>query len=509
MGLVARSADVGGAVEERPPFRPSPQQADFLDDLVEGDRHILLAARAGSGKSTTCRQGSHALGPRRRSVYCCFNSHVAREFQAGLPPNCRAATMHSLGLQMLRDAAGGKTVSVDLEKVDRLVEKRFPRQWDRQPQWATRKLASLCKNLLLDGEDPGELEDLAAAYEVDLPTGRLDEVLEAVPAVLKECLETPALVDFDDMIWLPVKLGLRSAARTDVLFIDEAQDLNAAQHAMMPGLCPSGRIVVVGDQYQAIYAFRGADAHSLMKLQASLGGSERGLSVRPLTYTRRCPKRVVALARRLVPDLEALDDAPDGEVVEERPEKWFEAVGVGDMVLCRTNAPLVSACYQLLKSGVPAVIRGRDIGKGLTVLVRRLKPLTVGDLFRAVGDYRAKELDKLSRLRNPASAVQALEDKCDCLLAICDGASTVQEVLGRIERMFSDVSDGNVVTLSSIHRAKGLERDRVVVLRPDLLPGPWAKTLEDQAQERNILYVGVTRARSRLTFCGPTPALIA
>jgi DNA helicase-2/ATP-dependent DNA helicase PcrA len=507
MGLRVSSSGAAATIARRR-FEPSDQQAAFLSSLEFDDRNILLEARAGSGKSTTCREGAWSLGD-RRSVYCCFNAHVARDSQADLPPSCRASTLHSLGFALVRDAYGAVDVDKDGVKVDRIAERYFPGRSGWAERRATARLVSHCKSRLIDGGDADELLSIAAEFDVEVPQRSADDVLATVPLVLRACLDEIGVVDFDDMVWMPVALGLKAAASPDVLFVDEAQDLNPCQHALVDVLCPDGRVVIVGDRWQSIYAFRGADSESIPRFQDRLAGSDRGLASLPLTVTRRCPARVVDAARRLVPDLDAMPDAPEGVVESVAPEKWAAHVRPGDMVLCRTVAPLVSACYQLLRADVRAVVRGRDIGKGLLTLIARMRAIDVGGLLRAVADHRVAECEKLSRLRNPCSALQSLNDRCDCLAAMCDGAKTVSEVKARIEAMFSDVTDSNVVTLSSIHRAKGLERERVMVLRPDLLPGPWARTDLERQQERNLCYVAVTRSAGRLTFAGDVPEMIA
>ncbi|MFO0892403.1 MAG: hypothetical protein U0790_25090, partial [Isosphaeraceae bacterium] len=86
------------------------------------------------------------------------------------------------------------------------------------------------------------------------------------------------------------------------------------------------------------------------------------------------------------------------------------------------------------------------------------------------------ELSRLSDLRNASAGVRTLNDRCDCLAAIAEEATSIEEVKTRAESMFTDLAEHNCVSLSSIHRAKGLERDRVVILRPELIPGPWATT---------------------------------
>lgn len=495
-----------GSAGPRPQFVPSVQQKNFLIGLEITEQHILLEARAGSGKSTTCREGARRLR-NQRSIYCCFNKVIATEFQRDLPSSCQAATLHSLGNRMLRSALGD--VQLEEDKVDRMADRYFPGWDNRSSRTAVKRLVGLCKNLLSDGEDGEQLRELAALYQIDLPTATTAEILGVVPEIMRACREQTNTIDFDDMIWLPVVLGLSIDRPADVVFVDEAQDLNPCQHAMLPGIVGTGRAVIVGDRFQSIYAFRGADSRSLETLSDKLAADRRTLANFPLTVTRRCPRRVVELARQLVPDLDHMADAPDGDVREVAEAKWKAEVAEGDMVLCRTNAPLVSAAYQLIRSGVRATVRGRDIGKGLLALIARFRARDVPGLTKSLEDYRVAELNKLATLRNPGPATQALNDRCDCLMSLTEGASTLDEVKQRAETMFSDVSDSNSVTLSSIHRAKGLERDHVVILRPDILPGPWAVTPDDQQQERNLAYVAVTRAKRQLTFAGATPVVFS
>lgn len=495
----------------RGPFTPSPQQAVFLDALRNQDRHILLEARAGSGKSRTCSEGARVLPRNLRATYCCFNSHIAKEFQRDLPSTCQAATMHSISLRILKQHFGQSfTVDSDGEKVLRIAETFFPGKWERSERHAVNKLVGLCKNLLWHETDPARLKSLAIEYGVDL-RNRDDEILAVVPEVLRRCLDQTEIIDFDDMIWMPVALGLEASSSTssDVLFIDEAQDLNPCQHALVNVFCPDGRIIVTGDRFQSLYAFRGADSDSIPLLESNLSTTTRGMESYPLTVTRRCPRSHVEMARRIVPDLDYLSTAPDGLIDQTDPEKWSEEIGPGTMVLCRTNAPLIAACFRLLSNNIKATVRGRDIGKGLLTFLFRLRASNVPDLVRKIRDFQAREIGRLSEVLNPANALAALQDRCDCLAAMTIGTNSIDDVRKRIETLFSDVETPDTITLSSVHRAKGLEADHVVILRPDLMPFPGAKSAEDQQQERNLLYVGATRAKQRMTFAGPVPSLLS
>ncbi len=495
----------GGRASTRSQESPTPQQEAFYGALRDADSHLVLEARAGTGKSTSCAEGMHRVSRRADLLYCAFNKHIAGEFGPRAPGNCRAATMHSFGFRMLKDAVGKVTLSDD--KTEELAERYFPARWDDRPaRSAAAKLVSLCKNLLEDGTDPARLRQLAADYDVALDR-QAEDVIAIVPELLAESRELTATIDFDDMIWLPVVLGLEASRPADFAFLDEAQDTNPCQVALLDRLCPSGRKVVVGDPHQAIYAFRGADSDAMGNIGGDLAGTARGLARYPLTVTWRCPRSHVHLANGIVPDLEAAPGAEEGEVLELPEPQALARLEAGEMVLCRTNAPLISACYRLIRSGRKAVVRGRDIGKGLLTLLARMRAKDVQHLVGRLDDYRVSEARKLSELRNPTPALMALNDRVGCLLALCDGLSAIDDVKARIGRLFSDDDERGAVVFSSIHKAKGLERDSITILCPELLPHPAADSAVGLTQEHNLAYVAATRSRHRLVFAGSIPLI--
>ena len=55
---------------------------------------------------------------------------------------------------------------------------------------------------------------------------------------------------------------------------------------------------------------------------------------------------------------------------------------------------------------------------------------------------------------------------------------------------------------STIHKAKGLEKDNIWILRPELMPHPMAKSAADKQQEINLCYVAITRAKKTLNYVG-------
>jgi DNA helicase-2/ATP-dependent DNA helicase PcrA len=261
----------------------------------------------------------------------------------------------------------------------------------------------------------------------------------------------------------------------------------------------SGRIAVVGDDRQAIYGFRGADSNSLDRLKKELGALELGL-----TTTYRCPKRIVALAAKLVPDFAADASAPDGDVSEIALERLPDMATPGDFVLSRANAPLAGACMRLIRAGVPARIEGKDIGQSLTAIVRKLTKRgpfdSVADIENRLTNWQEKEEARIDRSAGDMSetAIEMLNDKCETLRAIIDGISSVPELEQRLVTMFADNGDSLVtrhVVCSSVHKAKGLEADRVFVMRDTL-----NNKKGNAAEEQNIEYVAITRAKRELVW---------
>ena len=302
------------------------------------------------------------------------------------------------------------------------------------------------------------------------------------------------------------------------ILVHNCQDLNRCQQtlAKMAG----HRLVFCGDEAQAIYGFSGADSESIPRLRSELTATDVGIERLPLTVTRRCGKAIVEEARRWVPDFEAHPDNPEGAITEARyPTRkkadgtteavpWEQTYGPrvrpGDMVTCRTNAPLVTQCFAFIRRGVKANIQGRDVGKGLVALVRKMtgpdEAMPVPELVGRLDDWLAKETATEEARRNPsATRLQGLADRHGCLVAFAEGAGNAADVLGKIDAVFTDDKHAPGVRFSSIHRAKGLEADRVFGLRPP--DGGFAVPMQEweRQQEENLRYVEVTRAINE--FC--------
>jgi superfamily I DNA/RNA helicase len=488
---------------ESPPIRGTPQQVAFWDEVRKGTGNVLLEARAGTGKSTSCREGMRlALGdnPGLAIRYCCFNKAVATDFERGCPPGVEVGTMHRFGLMALSRAF---STQVDQHRTYTLLDgfdggESLPRYVRK----SISVLTSLAKNHGLHPADPDLTMRLMELIDVfDVETWRRQaEVLGWTLKVLARSAESVATADFDDMIWLPTFHDVQFPA-VDLLFIDEVQDLNPVQHNLIARLNPSGRTVVTGDPFQSVYAFRGADSESIPKLRERLNPT-----VLPLTVTFRCPLLHVVEARKLVDDFRAAPDAPDGYLRHDAPEDSVDEAEPGDLVLCRSNAPIVSACLRLIRQRRRAVVRGRALGEQLNAIARKVDAATIAQMIAGIHRWEAREIERLERKDGTDHLMETVHDKALSLEAIADSCSSPSEIPGVIADLFADDDAANRVTFSTVHRAKGSEARSVYYIQIPYSEKRDARRPPQQwelDQRRNLRYVALTRSMDSLTLIDP------
>ncbi len=236
----------------------------------------------------------------------------------------------------------------------------------------------------------------------------------------------------------------------------------------------------------------------------TISGGKTSRSIVPVAISR-CPTSHIELANEIYPGIEARPGAPQGIVRNIDEEDIIQHVSDGDLIVCRTNAPLVPVCFGLIRAGIPARIRGTDIGKNLISILHQLEEMPGFQMIR-LETYLQKYLDEQRELRQGMEpedlemAMANVKDRTNTILAIYQATRprTISDLGREIAMIFSD--QRAKVWLSSVHKAKGLEAERVVVLHPHLMPHPNAKKSWEREQEMNLKYVALTRAKHALTF---------
>lgn len=267
-----------------------------------------------------------------------------------------------------------------------------------------------------------------------------------------------------------------------------------------------GRSLYVADgivTHNCIYGFTGAMIDSLDTIAREFGATEM-----PLTVSYRCARRIVERAQAWVPYIEASDTAPEGVVQDEVPlHAALATLTAEDAVLCRQTAPLVSVAYGLIARGRACRILGKEIGEGLVNLIEQQRARGLPRLAEKLEIWREREMAKFIA-RGEETRAEAVADRVNCILVIVDSLPeterTVPALVARIQQMFVDPRKGEkqtVLTLCTVHKAKGKEWSNVAILQPELMPSKAARQDWQIEQEDNLQYVAATRAKTRLIYC--------
>lgn len=504
-----------------------PQQTAVVDWVINAKGSLQLLARAGCGKTFTLMEVVKTIVKLRLGdIYLtAFNRSIADELALKLKNlgiewrDAQANTAHGFGSGAWRRAAPNAQLNED--KVISILRTFYETTDDRiylSCMGLLRKYVSHAKAAGFGIPRKGypTIDDYSAwakiwthhDLEMDLAdiidedgvrvTYNFDDLTNAAIKVyhrsLSMCRE---VIDYDDMILAPLVHKAYFFKKKWVL-VDESQDTNAARRALaLEMLAPGGRMIFVGDDRQAIYGFTGADSDA-MELLCEVTKA----ATLPLNVTMRCPKAVVALAQQFVTDITAHESAPEGIVrdLAKYEDLLNENLTPQDAILCRNTAPLLKTAFFLLGKGIPCQVEGRDIAETLVKLATRWKAKNLELYLKKLDEYQEAQTKKLLD-KNKESLVDRLVDQLECLRIIvgecqAQGKHKVEDLVAKIYSMFGERDARKpILTLSTIHKAKGREWKRVFALgRTEFLPSPWAKQEWQKVQESNLEYVMITRA---------------
>lgn len=509
-------------------FKPSPEQEAIIDAVRGAHRHsVMVEAGAGCAKTSTLTLASMQVPLPGLAI--AFNKKIQLELEKRLASNFSCKTMNGLGHGAWAKAIGTKSngLKVDGLKSGKLITQMAKDrkmyltsdQWDyaktlfREAQiqgLVPEPFGSQLMTLLPDTKDGWrELGDIHA-----IPDDDFEMVWEIARMALVENIRMAyqGTISYDDQIYCSTLLG-GVFWKYAFIFVDEDQDLSPLQIMMIQkSLLPDGRILAVGDKCQSIYAFRGAvgeAAEQIRKLR------EQWVDL-PLMTSFRCPQLVADRQRGHVPLFRAHGTNPTGQVLNlgaGGDEQGWHWKGFSDVlpeypmevaILCRNNAPLMTMAFKLIRQGIGCQILGRDISKGLKALTKKLAPedgMKIDLVMGRINDWRETELSKARVNENP-DAADKFSDKADSLLAIAEssGCKDAGGLRAVIDKLFA--AESGVATLSTIHKAKGLEWGAVIHLDPWRLPSKYALRKGGRAleQESNLTYVAETRTKHTLAL---------
>ncbi|MGL5835525.1 MAG: UvrD-helicase domain-containing protein [Waterburya sp.] len=518
-------------------MKPSKYQHKILDWLQNGRGNATCNAVAGSGKTTTLKlsaQQLRSMGIEPKDIkVIVFGKQNSLDLitKFGQEWKYSIQTLHSVGFRILQQEIGKFR---PYEKIVNSKYSRIAEDWKLIPRKTKKRtnIGSLTESKAISRvEHFLTLIDLVRLTLSDLSVESIrslayhhnlegihdyKQVSRAIANILTKGQEQAInehRIDFTDMVWLPVEWSLNEKSWFKTyqwVLVDECQDLNAAQLELSLMLAGNnGRMLYVGDPRQAIFGFAGADNRSYQKIVERTQATEL-----PLSLCYRCPKSHLDLVNRIYPEIpiESTQGAAPG-IIEciEKTALWDEEhpshLVIGDMVLSRKTAPLVSLCIRLIGQGIAATVKGKDIGKQIKSELEAIADITgfqYEEFNVFVEQYREFKFQTYENLDNAEQLKENLSDKLNALSTIYSSqpnATCVAHLCTYIDDLFSD--DESPITLSTCHRAKGLEGDRIFILKPEDMPMVWESQLGWQKeQEDNLLYVALTRSKSALYIVG-------
>lgn len=479
---------------------PSLYQKKVFEAVKNTNQSLLIDATAGSGKTTTIVQASYYLPKFKSKLFVAFNKSVVEELKDKFENSVECSTLHSVGWGSVLKNFKQKKYSLTQYKVLKVCQELFRdlKMDFKELQKFQFQISDLINMARLNLAEPNidSLKEIIDEYDFLFSKEEIDFAVRCYQALIEyDQKRLPfRYFDFNDMIYLPVKYDL-PVPQYDVVFIDECQDLNVAQQKLVDKLTKrGGRQIFVGDPNQAIYGFAGADFNSFQAIKER----EDVLSL-PLSISYRCPVSVVNEAKKFVPRIEAYEKALPGFVGN---KNWTE-IEEGDMVVCRNNAPIFSLCIDLIEQGKKAFVRGRELEAKIAKYLNKYQYLETEKFFEKMHD----ELDKLEQeilkfgSTNPRKnkSYIAFEEMIEIMRIVAKDSQYVIQIMEKFEEVFAE--EKGAVELMSIHKAKGLERENVWFLNPELIPSKWAESEKDLLQESNLRFVAITRAKKNLYYC--------
>lgn len=486
-------------------FQLTDEQKEIVRHWTREKTNLIVDAKAGAAKTSTMEVAAKAQNP-IKSIVLAYNVEIKKELASRFPEWYEAITLNGLGHRAWGKTIG-KRLELDARKVGTLIRRglnaRGITDEDGSIWQNTSRLVSACKlnGLVLKGapgapkvfikDEPDNWQNLIDMYDLEVT----DLVYDLARSVLADSVEMAfhGNIDFDDQIYMSCCFS-GSFPRFQMVMCDEVQDLSAMNHYMLRKVV-ANKLLCVGDPFQSIYAWRGADSKSMDRLEKMFE-----MEKRTLTTSFRCAKSIIAHAQKLVPEIKAWDQKPEGEV---KRFKEFSADDIPDgaAVLCRNNAPLVGLAFKLLRARKPVRFVNREVGKGLVKLATKIcenqLEIPCPSFIEKVLIWRDAELEKALANGNQFKA-DLVSDKASAIIAIAEETRTVQECLDALEDIFSN--EYATITFSTGHGSKGKEWDKVFILDSWLLPSKRATSEEALQQEKNLDYVMRTRAKNFLGY---------
>ena len=547
-------------------FNPTEAQLKIYDFVEHGTGNGIIDAVAGAGKTTTLMGCVQHISNPQDALFCAFNTSIRKEIQRkfqDMGKNVAVKTNHALGLQILRskmhiqlndfkyrqiieDEGFFKLIEDEVDAILRIKgclsvssirdiqEKRTSVDTMEEKNlfnYSIFILNCIIKFLLEindkyrltlcsdDFESYRQMTDHFGIFEKErrynFQFAELEHYVKAHKILLNEgnaMAQSQGIIDFVDMLYQPHFLNLYPNIHYSFVFVDECQDLSRAQiEIVQKYVKPNGRVLAVGDPYQSIYGFAGADSKSFERVMNTFNCKRLSL-----TDCFRCPAKAIDIAKTIREDIRGFKTEA-GIVTVLQSHEVLIRLKPGDLVICRFRDPLRMIAMKLVNKNIKVHMHPDEVQEFIgdykayftpAELRRKLNEGMLEDFFSKIEQRNIKRFER--DFANVDSAIKSVKVKeaIDLLRESIDffrlkfmdwQLNTIDSILLRLKETLQYLGD-DAIKISTIHRAKGLEEKRVFILEYNKLPVHRIKPWEDE-QERNLHYVAVTRPKEELYLC--------
>lgn len=452
---------------------------DEQQAIVESPaRNLVVNAFAGTGKTTTLVAYAKRR-PGKRFTYLAFNRSIKEEAAKKFPANVKCVTTHGLAYGTIgRNYASKLGTPRPFQVAEALNVSVL----------AAGKALEIVGRFLVSA-DPilHERHMIGTSYSMN-EQGQLFDAATRLWARMQNISDGAVPMPHDGYLKLYQLSG--PTIRSDIILFDECQDANPVTTSLV--LAQPADKVMVGDAHQAIYSFRGAvNAMAAMRDAATLD----------LTKSFRFGAGVAEVATALLQDWKG--ERREIEGLGKHQTQFSVDFRAPHARLARTNGAL-------FRSAVDALEEGRKFGYAGGVEGYRLD--TILDAYRLYAGNRADVRDPWIRAFDDFQAMRDYADQMDdkelkMLASISEEyrlaiPSLVERIKGRAVPPAQ--LTGKEIMLATVHKAKGLEFDSVVLLDDfsdlEVKKGENGEEVLPDPEEINILYVAVTRAERCLSL---------
>ena len=504
-------------------IRPTEEQHAMIESFVRGESFIGEAV-AGSGKSSTIRMMVEAAQDKK--ILClAFNADIVSASKKRAPVNVDWKTIHGLAYQNtpgdLKERLVENTLQIWMayenyiagneelrSRIDRIgkarreLYKEKTEFYDRDRE--RRKSINILRNTIVRYEQ-SEDQDFNETHFPELTKhqlmfkamqsgldkkiiveGIIAPIVEVAATLWKESIRTESVLPITHNTYLKLFGLMPGALGYDAIIVDEAQDVMPIARRIIDANVSTQKIWI-GDGNQQIYGWNGA--RNIMRSLCGLRRMTLSQSFRYGPALAEYANKILAVKKRM--DIGAFVQEIRGTPEIETKVHTKERREIPDVVIARTNAGVLEAAIELIEAGRKVHVVG-GIGPFKTHLLEAYKLKTAGKVegggtFASYGSWRdLVEFSKSIDGRQFGTTVRLVEKY----------QNAVPELVAAIEQYVGRKGSRNVVTVTTGHKAKGLEWQNVRI-HEDVMPfvtetGGMTIYAEEEA---NLMYVMATRAR--------------